>query len=226
MSFFQYDSWGQRWWAFKQMVKVIPLLKKVEGLTFSKLLGSGGKQGFGILPNWGLYGLLCVWESPSAAHDFFSHHPIFLEFKSKSVSYQHIFLNSLSSHGKWDGQEPFANPKQKTEGKIAVITRAKIKLSKLWQFWRFVRSASMDMRGKDGLIFSIGIGELPLIRQATFSIWESTEKMTQYAYKSQQHKQVIQKTREQGWYSEELFARFAVVGTEGNQGVGSWVGLL
>jgi hypothetical protein len=216
ISFFRYKGFEQRWWAFKQMRQATAVLKKVEGLSFTKLLGSGGKQGFGILPDWGLYGLLGVWNNADAAHNFFNHHPLLLDFKSRSICYQHIFLEPLSSHGKWDGQEPFANPKQKTAGKIAVITRAKIKLSKLWQFWRFVSPASKDMQNKDGLIFSVGIGEIPLIQQATFSIWENSEKMMQYAYKSPQHTQVIQKTKELNWYSEALFARFAVEGTEGN----------
>lgn len=216
MSFFEYNNFWTKWWAFKEMGKTPNLLKKVVGLRFCKLLGSGGDGGFSIFPNWGLYALLCVWETPLAAQNFFNNHPIFLDFKAKSKYYQNIFLESLSSHGKWDGQEPFTNPKKKTEGKIVVITRAKIKLSKIWQFWRFVRPASKDMKGKDGLIFSVGIGEVPLIQQATFSIWENTEKMTQYAYKSKQHQQVIQKTREVGWYSEELFARFAIISTEGN----------
>ncbi len=216
MSFFQYKNFKQRWWAFKQMNLAPEALKKVEGLSFTKLLGSGGKQGFGLLPNWGFYGLLGVWDNAAAAHHFFNHHPLLLDFKSKSTHYQHIFLEPLSAHGKWDGQEPFANPKQKSDGKIAVITRAKIKWNKIFQFWRFVSPASKDMQHKDGLIFSVGIGEIPLIQQATFSIWENTEKMRQYAYNSTQHTQVIQKTRELNWYSEELFARFAVKSTEGN----------
>lgn len=216
VSFFEYNGFWTKWWAFKEMGRTPNLLKKVAGLRFCKLLGSGGDGGFSIFPNWGLYALLCVWETPLAAQNFFNNHPVFLDFKEKSKYYQNIFLESLSSHGKWDGQEPFENPKKKTEGKIVVITRAKIKLSKIWQFWRFVRPASKDMKGKDGLIFSVGIGEVPLIQQATFSVWENTEKMTQYAYKSKQHQQVIQKTREVGWYSEELFARFAIINTEGN----------
>jgi len=198
------------------MLQATAVLKKVEGLSFTKLLGSGGKQGFGILPNWGLYGLLGVWNNLSSADNFFNNHPLLLDFKAKSISHQHIYLEPLSSHGKWDGQEPFAGSNQKSVGKIAVITRAKIKWKKIWQFWRSTNSASKDMQNRDGLIFSVGIGELPLIQQATFSIWESSEKMKQYAYNSPQHTQVIQKTRELNWYSEALFARFAVLGSEGN----------
>jgi len=216
ISFFNYKGFKNRWWAFQQMGRVPASLKDIKGLTFGKLLGSGGKTGFSIFPNFGLYALVCVWESESLCQDFLQNHFISLNFKKKSKEYQHIFLNSLSSHGKWDGQEPFENPKTKTNNAIAVITRAKIKLNRLWQFWRFVRPASRDMQNKEGLFFSVGIGELPFIQQATFSIWKNTEKMVEYAYKSPQHKKVIQKTRELNWYSEELFARFEVIATEGN----------
>ncbi|NJN33402.1 MAG: hypothetical protein HC817_03255 [Saprospiraceae bacterium] len=40
--------------------------------------------------------------------------------------------------------------------------------------------------------------------------------MMDYAYKSPHHAEVVRKTRELGWYSEELFARFRVVDTEGS----------
>ena len=210
LSFFKYQGFSSRWWALTQMGTMPPLAKKVEGLSFSKLLGSGGKQGFSILPNLGLYGLLCVWKNEASATHFFQENSIFKNFEHHSSTHQTILLKTLSSHGKWDGVEPFEHLKEKATGKIAVITRAKIKLSKLWQFWQFVHPVSKDMYKKDGLIFSVGIGELPLIQQATFSIWESTEKMMEYAYKDAPHKQVIQKTRELGWYSEELFARFSI----------------
>jgi hypothetical protein len=60
-----------------------------------------------------------------------------------------------------------------------------------------------------GRQFSIGIGEWPLVQQATFSIWDSYKHMAEYAYKNPMHKKVIRLTREKGWYKEELFARFA-----------------
>lgn len=71
------------------------------------------------------------------------------------------------------------------------------------------------MYAHPGLIFSVGIGELPLIQQATFSIWENIEAMTDYAYKSPQHKKVIQMTQKINWYKEELFARFLITKIEG-----------
>ncbi|TVP49604.1 MAG: hypothetical protein EA341_09170 [Mongoliibacter sp.] len=39
-------------------------------LTFFKLLGTGGKNGFSSLPNFGIYVLFCVWESEKNANFF------------------------------------------------------------------------------------------------------------------------------------------------------------
>ena len=49
---------------------------------------------------------------------------------------------------------------------------------------------------------------MPLVQQATFSLWESSALMKAYAYQSEFHREVVQKTRQLGWYKEELFARF------------------
>lgn len=218
ISFFRYKGLQNLWWAFTQMGKLPYLLGKIEGLSFVKMLGSGGKQGFSILPNFSLYGLLCVWENEQSCQSFFGESEIFKKLQSKSEKYQTLFLQSLQAHGKWDGKEPFSYVRQspQTKEKIAVITRAKIKWSKVWKFWSSVAPASRKMHTHPGLIFSVGIGELPLIQQATFSIWESIEAMTNYAYKSPQHKKVIQLTQQSKWYQEELFARFRIRHTEGN----------
>jgi hypothetical protein len=61
------------------------------------------------------------------------------------------------------------------------------------------------------LQFSLGIGEIPFLKQATFSIWENIESMKSFAYKSADHIAVIQKTRTENWYREELFVRFRIV---------------
>jgi len=50
-----------------------------------------------------------------------------------------------------------------------------------------------------------------LVRQATFSVWDSARAMQDYAYKDARHREVIQLTRREQWYGEELFARFRVL---------------
>jgi hypothetical protein len=212
LTFFKYKGFKNAWWAFVQMGVLPKLLKNIEGVSFVKMLGSGGKEGFSILPNFGLYGLLCVWEEQSFSEQFFQSSEIFLKLKQRATHCQTIFLETLQAHGKWDGCEPFGNPKTKPEPsqKIAVITRASIRWNKIWHFWRVVRPASKNMFAHQGLLFSVGIGELPLVQQATFSIWENVGAMSDYAYKSPQHKKVLLLTKKLDWYSEELFARFSI----------------
>ena len=71
------------------------------------------------------------------------------------------------------------------------------------------------MLNSKGYVTSFGIGEAPLYRQATFSVWESVEDMKAFAYQSAEHREVIQKTRDENWYSEELFARFKLIASFG-----------
>jgi len=99
---------------------------------------------------------------------------------------------------------------------IAVITRARIKWKYLWAFWKDVPAASKSLEPFDARWTGKGIGEWPLIQQATFSIWENQEAMMDFAYRNPEHRKVIQKTRKLGWYSEEMFARFHPVGMEGS----------
>ena len=211
ISFFSFKGFLNKIWAFRKTGKAQIYAKKAVNTGFFKIMGSGGKTGFSIFPNWGLYAILKDFETISEAKAFMKNDNIFNSFKRKSIQNQTFILKPISSHGLWDGRNPFAGNNEKANGKIAVITRGRIKLSKLWQFWRFVPPASKNIENQDGLLFSIGIGELPLVQQATFSIWGNTEKMMEYAYKSKQHTEVIRKTRELGWYSEELFARFIVL---------------
>ena len=71
------------------------------------------------------------------------------------------------------------------------------------------------MSSAKGLITSYGIGEMPWIKQATFSVWESKEDMKNFAYSVHEHKDVIRKTRSENWYKEELFVRFRILSVKG-----------
>ena len=57
----------------------------------------------------------------------------------------------------------------------------------------------------------MGIGELPLVEQATFSVWSNAEALEGFAYRSPNHAKRIRETHRYGWYSEEQFTRFAVL---------------
>lgn len=206
----------QRQWGFAQMGMAQGALRRVPGLQFQKLLGSGA-DGFGALPNLRRYGFMAVWESAGAAADFFGQHPLWQQYRQRTAEIWTAELAPLKSHGLWDGANPFAYPTAPPEplGPVAVLTRASIRLSKAPRFWRYVAPTSATVAQAPGVRTAIGLGELPIVRQATFSLWESAQAMQDYAYRSPQHKQVIKLTRQENWYGEELFARFQVLRTEG-----------
>lgn len=220
VSFFRFKGWEQRWWALRQMGFSPKLLSNISGLQFAKMLGSGSGNGFSVFPNWGVYGLLCTWESEQAARHFFAQGNVFKDFVNNSAEQWTIFLRTTMAHGQWDGVTPFeiTTPPEDTQ-LVGVITRATIHTKSLLQFWRFVPRVSRSVENKEGLLFSIGIGELPIIQQATFSLWQNSHLMKAYAYRSAYHREVVQKTRERGWYKEELFVRFLPFDS-----IGTWQG--
>ena len=196
-----------KYWAFKQMQLLPPLLAKVSGCEFAKLLGTGSGFGFSLWPDFSTYALLMKWESEDKAEDFFLHSKVFKELTERSEKIETHYLESLGAHGSWYGNNPFPEKAEYAGGKIAVITRARININKLPRFWQFVPMASRAIENAKGLIFTKGVGEWPLIEQATFSIWENQQAMKDYAY-ADIHKEIIGKVKKENWYKEELFSRF------------------
>ncbi len=216
ITFFRYEGLQNKWWAFRQMGLAHKELESVPGLYFFKMLGCGRGKGFSVFPDFGTYGLLCCWSSEKDAKSFFNKNILYKNFKSKSTEQWTTYLLPTVAHGQWAGTNPFREQlTTKQPGPIAVITRATIYTKHLLKFWSFVPKVSRSVEDKPGRIFSIGIGELPIIQQATFSLWASEKQMMDYAYKSKYHQEVVKKTRELGWYQEELFARFTPVKSEG-----------
>ena len=208
-TFFKVETSSNKWWAFKQMQLGHDQLKNVDGLSFYKILGSGAKNGFSAIPNFGTYILLCIWDSESQAEKFFTENNFFKEYLERSSEHMTVFMHSAEVHGSWDERQPFQkNAELAMDKPIIVLTRARIRFRKLLSFWSRVGSVSQSLNGYEGLVLSIGVGEWPLIQQATISIWKTQQEMMEYAYKNPKHREVVALTRKLNWYKEEMFARF------------------
>ena len=214
---FDFKTLSNKWFAFKQM-GIFPLfLGKVQGLVQFKLMGSGAANGFGLKPNFSRYCLLAIWESEEAANLFFSENNKIKTYLSKTAAHQTIYLKNTMSHGSWGGSNPFKIGENHDKTRpVAVITRATIKWKDMLRFWKDVPAVSQNLENHEGLIFAIGVGEMPARFQATFSIWATNEDMLRYAYQTQQHKAMVLKTKQTQWYKEELFARFLPYKQEGD----------
>ena len=216
ISFFQYAGIKNKWHAFTRMGRSPILQKKINGLTFFKPLGTGSGNGFSIKPDFSTFGFLAVFKSEELAKEFLET-DVVKEYTQTTVSYSHVLMRTVKSHGEWSKLKPFESSVEYDKTKpLAVITRATIKHKLAYQFWKNVPAVSKSMDKYDELIFSKGIGEFPLLMQATFSLWSSAEAMMNYAYKNPKHAEMVKKTRELNWYSEELFARFQPFYQEGN----------
>ncbi|MDB5144495.1 MAG: hypothetical protein JWQ66_3208 [Mucilaginibacter sp.] len=184
--------------------------------AFWQLLGTGKNGTFSLAPDWQQWGLLAVWDNREDFERFYERSFIAKWWNTFGVEKWTILCEPLQSHGKWDGKEPFGNPNiTGYNGPIAILTRATVRMNRLKNFWANVDDVSDLMRKSPGYITSLGIGERPLYRQATFSVWNSLDNVKAFAYGSREHAEVIKKTRDEGWYSEELFARFKPVAVSG-----------
>lgn len=194
-------------------------------IAFYKLMGSGKNGTFDKHPDWQQWAIMAVHqESFELAH--LAQPLLVAKLYGRFIQSWYRFfrcelytlvMTPTEGHGLWDKKEPFGQlPKHTSyEGTVGVMTRATIRLSKLRAFWQNVPGVAGQMGQAKGLHTSFGIGEIPFIKQATFSVWENKEAMKDFAYRLKEHNEVIQKTRKQDWYSEELFVRFKILQTIG-----------
>lgn len=221
ITFFRYPSLKGKWWAFLMMQYAHKYLSQTQGLSFYKLMGSGKGLGFNPLPDWSVYSLLQVWETEAAAERFFNSAPLMEKYQRYSSELWTLYMKNISAAGKWSGVNPFqVSPSlDKHNTAIAVITRATIKWNKLVPFWQYVPTSEKPLQENEGLIYTKGIGEVPIVQMATFSLWKDLESVKRFAYKSAGHQEAIRKTRKLNWYKEELFSRF-----QPYKSVGVWEG--
>lgn len=193
-------------------------------ISFWKLMGTGKNGAFTTSPDWRQWAIMAVHK---ADHDVVhTPNPIKSVFGSLIYGWLRlfrcetwtVFLSPVSGHGSWDGNVLFANANIELPGHepIVVLTRATIRFSAIRPFWKTVKPVADELKKAEGLNLALGIGELPLARQATLSFWDSSAKMESFAYRSKAHTEAMEKARKFHWFSEELFFRFRITGHSGS----------
>jgi spheroidene monooxygenase len=126
-----------------------------------------------------------------------------------------VFLSPISSRGRWAKKSPFSTQPDPQTGPIAALTRATIKPRVALRFWDHVPDISSVIGTDPNVLFKIGIGEIPLFQQVTFSIWPDADTMANFARKDGPHARAIRAVRDGAWFREELYARFRIHGETG-----------
>lgn len=197
--------------AFIQMAVGRRIARRIEGVAFAKLMGTGTGKTFtpsdADLSQWAIL-FVCEDLEKIDSSKFLS------RWSTRSIKIDKYLLNPISSHGKWSKKEPFnVSSPNNANGPIVAITRARLKWSQAIRFWRSIPPVVTDLHQSPGLIYSIGIGEAPIGLQGTFSVWKSGAALRDFAYKNSPHRVAIADTKKYAWYSEELFARFELINT-------------
>lgn len=197
--------------AFLQMAVGRATARKIPGVTFAKLMGTGTGKTFtpsdADLQQWAI--LFVAKDLNTIESSKFIQN-----WRKRSLKTDLMRLNPISSTGKWSRREPFEiSNTPHAGGPIVAITRARLKWSQAIRFWRSIPPVVLDLHQSPGLLFSIGIGEAPIGLQGTLSVWRSASDLRDFAYKNAPHRVAIADTKRFDWYSEELFARFDLINT-------------
>ena len=202
-----------------------PRLASTDGLVFSRVLGTGSGNDTGPSADLRRTALFALWEDADALDAFEATSTIAARWPRAEESW-HVRLRSStaggrSGHGSWrgvdvlDGLEPGDD-----SGPVAVITRADVRMRTSRPFRASSRRVSRALSSTDGLLAVVGIGEAPIARLGTFSLWRDRSAMRRFVVDTPAHREAVRRTREDHWYGEELFARFEPYASRG-----SWDGV-
>ena len=208
-----YAPWARPWGWMRLVMQRWPL-RHVRGLNFSKVLGSGHEGGFGLRPSGSRQGLFLVFDDEGAAREFVERSPVAARYRVHARECCVAILRAVSCKGSWSGvaMTPEAVPQR--AGPLAALTRASIKPGKLAAFWRHSPPSEAALAAAPGCLLAVGLGEAPLLRQCTFSLWESVAAMDAYA-RSGAHLQAIRSAYAGDFFSESMFVRFELLELRG-----------
>jgi hypothetical protein len=196
----------ERLWGYGRFVRTRFDLRDVLGLRFHKMLGSGYAGGFGLKPSASRQGLFCVFDSAAYA-DVFLSSALIDEYRRRSAEFFSAKLKVYASKGSWAGQALRVSATETPQGPVASLTRASIHPLRAAAFWRKQPAAEHSLASAAGCLLAAGVGEAPVLRQATFSVWQSTNAMDAYA-RTGAHLEAIRAARAANFFSESMFTRF------------------
>jgi heme-degrading monooxygenase HmoA len=194
-----------------------PRLSRTPGLRFWRLLGTGRGANTGPSADLRRSALFAVWDDEAALDDFLATSTIARRWRAADEHWQ-VRLRGVAGHGRWRGVDVLAGlTPGDPDGPLAVVTRADVRLGAWRAFGRAGTGVDVELQDADGLLAVVGIGEAPVGRLGTFSLWRSAADVRAFTT-SPHHAEVIRRTRRERWYGEELFARFEPYASSGSWG--------
>jgi hypothetical protein len=208
-------------WGWMKLAQGAFNLKGAKGLLFSKVMGSGHEGGFGLRPSSTHQGLVLLFDTSVNAQAFLES-DVSVRYKQHAREWWSSTLVIDSSRGEWNdvswaptdlNKEGLADL-TKDSTLVATLTRASIRPASALAFWRYAPQAQADLTNASGCILAMGLGEAPLVRQCTFSVWRDTQSMLRYA-QGGAHRTAIQAAYKHTFFSESMFVRMRILSMTG-----------
>jgi heme-degrading monooxygenase HmoA len=188
------------------------------GLRFARVLGTGRGSSTAPGADPARTALFAVWESAAdlAAFEAGWFGRRLVRVHERGGEAYGLRLALLSGRGSWAGHRVEHDLLAGASGgPVAVLTRARVRRGAGRRFRAAARSTAVEVSSAAGLLAVVGVGELPTGLLGTFSLWADAASPSRFAFRQAQHREVVRRTRAEGWYSEELFARFEPLSSDG-----------
>lgn len=208
-----------RSWGWMKLAQGVSQLRLLPGALFCKVMGSGHEGGFSLRPSATHQGLIMVFDTPEHAHAFLQSELV-QHYKQFAREWWSGVMRITSSRGQWNqvAWQPSAQesptPSTLDHSPVATLTRASIRPASTMAFWRYAPLAQADLERAPGCLLAMGLGEAPLVRQCTFSVWRNTQAMLDYAQRGA-HLNAIQAAHKHQFFSESMFVRMQVLSMQG-----------
>jgi spheroidene monooxygenase len=202
-------AWG--WW---RVARGQRSLQGQPGLVFAKALGSGHDGGFGLRPSATRQGLFAVFEGEDLADKFIERSSHVRDYRRRSQETCVLKLRATSSRGSWGGEQISVTASAPAHGPVVALTRASIRPSRAGAFWRQSPPSEASLARAPGCHLAVGLGEAPVLRQATLSLWQDQQHMDAYA-RSGAHLAAIHAAYDGRYFSESMFVRFVPLSLRG-----------
>jgi hypothetical protein len=195
-------------WAVAQLVRGPGRLLREKGVRFARVLGSGRHGGFGLIPGLDHQGLFLMFDDVADALACVAQSPLVAAYRERAQDCLVAVLQASSARGAWGGQRmqgvvPAPGPHEP----VLALTRASIRPSRALRFWRHSPPAEIALAAAPGCQLAVGLGEAPVLRQATLSLWDNAAAMNAYAREGA-HQRAIEAAWRGGFFTEWMFVRF------------------
>src|SRR3954447_9125591 len=129
-----------------------PALRRVEGLRFWRLLGTGRGETMTLSADLRRWAMFAVWDDEAALDAFLAESEVAARWRSSAAESYSVRLAPLRAHGAWGGSNPLedaaaptrrdphvpeapVSPSSMTDEPVAILTRARIRPRRLVAFY-------------------------------------------------------------------------------------------